>query len=90
MNPVFTLNYPELLVAETLQQHFKPKDGYGILVPLSVQQKGYDLALLCRSTSGTKVATLQVKSSRTYRGTPGTSPKSKVRTFAHYMWLNQF
>lgn len=70
MNPIFTLNYPELLVAEYLQKHFVKKAGYSVLVPLSGQQKGYDLALMRRNSHGTKVVTFQVKSSRTYTGSP--------------------
>lgn len=46
MNPVFTLNYPELAVAEYLQKVFKKTAGYSVLIPLSGQQKGYDIALL--------------------------------------------
>ena len=90
MNPVFTLNYPELLVAEALQKCFKPADGYSVLIPLSAQQKGYDLAIMQRKTQGSKVATFQVKSSRTYVGTPGKAPRTGMRNFAHYMWLKSF
>lgn len=90
MNPVFTLNYPELLVAEALQKHFKPASGYSVLIPLSAQQKGYDLALMRRTSQGSKVATFQVKSSRTYIGTPGVAPRTGMRNFSHYMWLKRF
>lgn len=90
MNPVFTLNYPELLVAEALQKYFKPASGYSVLIPLSAQQKGYDLAVMRRTSQGSKVATFQVKSSRTYLGTPGIAPRTGMRNFAHYMWLKSF
>lgn len=90
MNPIFTLNYPELLIAERLQTLFPKADGYSTLIPLSSQQKGYDIALMHRTDRGTKVATFQVKSSKTYEGTPGIAPRSNLRTFAHYMWLNRF
>jgi integrase len=43
-----------------------------------------------RHTTTTKVATFQVKSSRTYTGSPGVSARTKIRTFAHYMWLRTF
>ena len=43
-----------------------------------------------RTSTGTKVATFQVKSSRTYTGSPGVSARTKIRTFAHYMWLRTF
>jgi len=90
MNPVFTLNYPELLVATYLRKHFPASAGYSTLIPLSAQQKGYDLAVLRRTAAGVKVATFQVKSSRTYGGFPGVAPRSGLQTFAHYMWLKTF
>lgn len=90
MNPVFTLNYPELLVAESLQKHFPPTSGHSVLIPLSAQQKGYDIAVMRRTPQGSKVVTFQVKSSRTYVGTPGFAPRTKMRNFAHYMWLKRF
>ena len=90
MNPVFTLNYPELLVATYLQQHFSTKSGYSVLLPLSAQQKGYDLALVRRTAGATKVVTFQVKSSRTFDGVPGTAARTGQRNFRHYMWLKTF
>ena len=90
MNPVFTLNYPELVVASYLQKQLVRTAGYSVLIPLSTQQKGYDLAALRRTASGVKVATFQVKSSRTYVGNPGVAPRSGLQTFAHYMWLKTF
>ncbi len=50
MNPVFTLNYPELQVAEKLNALFPKTKGFSTLIPLSSQQKGYDLALMRRTT----------------------------------------
>jgi hypothetical protein len=90
MNPVFTLNYPELLVAETLQKNFTTASGCSVLIPLSAQQKGYDLAIMRRTSQASKIVTVQVKSSRTYVGNPGYAPRTKMRNFAHYMWLNTF
>ncbi len=90
MNPIFTVNYPELLVATFLQQHFSTKNGYSVLLPLSAQQKGYDLALVRRTAAATKVVTFQVKSSRTFDGMPGTAPRTGQRNFKHYMWLKTF
>lgn len=90
MNPVFTLNYPELMVAESLQKHFTSASGYSVLIPLSAQQRGYDLAVMRRTAQGSNVATFQVKSSRTYVGTPGFAPRTRMRNFAHYMWLKRF
>ncbi len=124
MNPTFTLNYPEHAVAEYLRRHFTKANGYSVLVPVSSQQKGYDLALLkhpesnnCSEAHGnasdntstptelgdngtpvlstsvklcSKVATFQVKSSRTYHAKSGTTKLTKRRTFAHNLWLNTF
>lgn len=90
MNPVFTLNYPELLVAESLQKHLPPASGHSVLIPLSAQQKGYDLAVMRRTSQGSKVASFQVKSSRTYVGTPDIAPRTGMRNFAHDMWLKRF
>lgn len=90
MNPVFTLNYPELLLSNQLQTLFPKSNGYSTLIPLSSQQKGYDIALMHRTVAGSKVATFQVKSSRTYAGSAGVTPRSKVRSFNHYMWLKSF
>ncbi len=89
MNPIFALNYPELVVAEYLQAKFTKGTEHGVLIPLSGQQKGFDLALTRRHAGTTKVATFQVKSSRTYAGTAGLNKKG-VRTFAHYTWLKRF
>ncbi len=90
MNPVFTLNYPELLVASYLQKHFPSGSGFSVHLPLSAQQKGYDLALMQRTPTGAKVITFQVKSSRTFTGSPGIAPRSGMRNFRHYMWLKAF
>ncbi len=89
MNPIFTLNYPELVVAEYLQANFPKSDGYSVLVPTSVQQRGFDLALLRRHELGSSVATFQVKSSRAYPGE--STPKGvRPRKFIHNMWLKTF
>lgn len=90
MSPVFTVNYPELLIANHLQKLFPKAKDYSVLIPLSSQQKGYDIALMRHQKMGSRVVTFQVKSSRTYEGVPGIAPRTKLRTFAHYMWLNKF
>ena len=90
MNPIFTLNYPELLVAEHLQANFPKRKDYSVLIPLSAQQKGYDLALMHRCRNRSKVVTFQVKSSKTYVHTPGISKRSGMTTFAYNMWLGRF
>src|SRR5208282_4197151 len=46
MEPVFTLQWPEFVVAQRLQEYLPRKEGYSVLVPLSRQEEGIDLAVL--------------------------------------------
>lgn len=87
MNPVFTLPYSEYEVANELAQHFKKSKGYSILLPVSRQQKGFDLVLYNSKTK--KSLRIQVKSSRTYSGN---EPKKKTENekFKYYTWFNKF
>jgi hypothetical protein len=89
MDAVFTLPYSEFAVADLFIRVFKARDGYSVFIPVSRTEKGIDLVLTRRSTGVTKVATFQIKSSRTYAGT---APKRKVkyRRYQHYTWLNRF
>lgn len=89
MEPVFTLQWPEFLVAQKLQSLLPRKDGYSILVPLSRQEKGIDLAVLRRRGNGiSHTTTIQVKASRTYVPQP---PKRKETIrFRFYTWFNRF
>ena len=65
MEPVFTLQWPEFVVAERLQSLLPRKDGYSVFIPLSRQEKGIDLAVLHRSANGrTTAKTFQVKADR--------------------------
>lgn len=76
MEPVFTLQWPEFVIAQRLQSLLPRKDGYSVLVPLSRQEKGIDLAMLHRTGTGTSVTTtIQVKAPRTYLHAP---PKRTV------------
>jgi len=89
MEPVFTLQWPEFVVAQRLQSLLPRKDGYSVLIPLSRQEEGIDLAVLHRSTTGkSETLTIQVKASRTYLPRP---PKRKgtVR-YQFYTWFNRF
>ncbi len=89
MNPVFTLNYPEFLIANHLKNLFKKEDGYSILIPVSSQQKGYDLALMRRQGSESKVSTFQVKSSTIHcENIAGTKTESKK--FVNIVWFQRF
>lgn len=89
MEPVFTLQWPEFVVAQRLQSMLSRKDGYSVLIPLSRQEEGIDLAILNRGTSGkSETVTVQVKASRTYLSSP---PKREgtVR-YKFYTWFNRF
>jgi hypothetical protein len=79
MDPVFTLQWPEFLVAERLQSLLPKKDGYSVLIPLSRQEKGVDLVIHRRDKSGaSSVLTIQVKASRTYLP-PAPKRKNTIR-----------
>jgi hypothetical protein len=90
MNPIFTLNYPEALVADYLKDHFGTKKRHSVLIPLSAQNKGYDLALVHHTGRSAKMATFQVKSSKAWDDSPGIGPRTGRRTFAHTYWLSRF
>jgi hypothetical protein len=88
MDPIFTLQWPEFLLANRLQKLLPKKDGYSILIPTSRQEKGIDLAVLKKSQGQNRVVTLQIKASRTYFGKP---PKREgTKTFSFYTWFNRF
>ena len=88
MDPVFTLQWPEFLLANRLQKLLPKKDGYSILIPTSRQEKGIDLAVLKKSHGQNRVVTIQIKASRTYFGTP--PKKENTKKFAFYTWFNRF
>jgi len=87
MDAVFTLPYPEYIVAETLAKLLPKREGFSVNIPLSRQQKGMDLLVYHRATG--KAAAIQVKSSRPYRGAP---PKRKntPKRFNYYLWFKRF
>jgi hypothetical protein len=66
MEPIFSLPYSEFCVAQQLAKWLPAKEGYSIYAPISRQQPGVDLLLGRRRASRTSVASIQVKSSRTY------------------------
>jgi len=90
MDPVFTLQWPEYIVAERLRKHFSPKDGYSILIPMSRQEKGFDLAIVYRNTRTKKpsVVTIQVKASRAYLSSP--PKRKKTIKYKYSTWFNCF
>jgi len=89
MDPVFTLQWPELVLAERLQSRLPKSQGYSVLVPTSRQEKGIDLAIL-RKQPGQKsrVVTIQVKASRTYM--PDPPKRETTKRFKYYTWFNRF
>jgi hypothetical protein len=66
MSPVFTIQFPEYDIADILQKHLPKKDHFSVAIPVSRQQKFYDLLLV--NGKSRKSLTIQVKSSRVYLG----------------------
>jgi hypothetical protein len=89
LEPIFTIPWPEFVVAEKLQNNLLRRDGYSIFVPLSRQEKGIDLAILKKiDILESSVVTIQVKASRTY---VSQAPKRKgTFRFQYYTWFNRF
>lgn len=89
MEPVFTLQWPEFIVAQKLQELLPRRDGYSILIPLSRQEEGIDLVLLHRrGNARSATTTIQIKASRTYGSRP---PRQKgIVRFQFYTWFNRF
>jgi len=89
MDPVFTLQWPEFLLANRLQKMLLKSEGFSVLVPTSRQEKGIDLAVIRKTTNGeSRVVTIQIKASRTYTSEP---PKRETtQRFRFYTWFNRF
>ena len=88
MDPVFTLQWPEYLLAHRLQILLPKKDGYSVFVPLSRQEKAVDLAILRKRGGAHKTITIQIKSSRTY--SPEPPKRQSTKRFRFYTWFNRF
>ena len=58
------MNYSEFRSAEKLMATFKKNDGFVVLLPADLQNKGYDLVLFNNKTS--KGVKIQVKGGRSY------------------------
>ena len=85
MDPVFTLQWSEFVIAEKLQKLLPKKNGYSVLVPLSRQEEGIDLAILHRKGEGkSNILTIQVKSSRTWIGKKGKDPYHFTSRFSRF------
>jgi hypothetical protein len=64
------------------------KEGYSLLVPLSRQETGIDLAILKKQGGAHRTLTMQIKASRSF---PGSQPKRETTLrFLHYTWFNRF
>jgi hypothetical protein len=88
MNPVFTLQWPEFLLAHRLQTLLPKKKGYSVFVPVSRQEKAVDLAILRKQGGAHKTITIQIKSSRTYSPRP---PKRRdTKRYRFNTWFNRF
>ena len=61
MDPVFTLQWPEFLLANQLQTLLPKKEGYSVFVPVSRQEKAVDLAILRKRGGSHKTITIQIK-----------------------------
>lgn len=94
MEPAFTLTYAEFCVAQQLTRLLPAKRGYRVFVPTSRQEPGIDLVLVRRTGGRTRVATIQVKASRTYNPRPAVKARLggyvTKRSFRYYTWFNTF
>jgi hypothetical protein len=77
----FSIPFPEYDIANILQKEFPKRDNFSVAIPLSRQQKFYDLLLV--NGESKKSLTIQVKSSRTYLG-------REKDEYQYYSWLNYF
>lgn len=88
MDPVFTLQWPEFVLAHRLQQRLPKKEGYSLLIPLSRQEKGIDLAILKKLGGAHRTLTLQIKASRAYSHPP--PKRESTKRFQFYTWFSRF
>ena len=61
---IFTIPFPEYDIADMLRKKFLKKENFSVSIPLSRQQKFYDLLLV--NGKNKKIITIQIKSSRTF------------------------
>src|SRR5262245_8479803 len=89
MDPVFTLQWPEFILANRLQRLLPRREGFSVLIPTSRQEKGIDLAVVRKGVNGkSRVVTFQIKASRTYAQA---APKRTTRErFRFHTWFNRF
>lgn len=92
MEPVFTLPWPEFHLAERLQEKLPKDAAYSLMIPMSRQEKGIDLAIMKRTPKGSRCATFQVKASRTWisAGDRTVRPRTGQRIFRYTMRFDNF
>jgi len=88
MDSVFTLQWPEFLLANELQKMLPKAQGYSVLIPTSRQEKGIDLAIIKKARGNSRVATIQIKASRTYM--PDPPKRHTTERYRYYTWFNRF
>jgi hypothetical protein len=88
MEPIFSLPYSEFCVAQQLARLLPAAKGYSLYAPVSRQQPGVDLLIARRRNQRIRVASIQVKSSRTY-SRPTTTARTK-KPFRYNTWFNNF
>lgn len=81
MQPIFTIQYGEFVVADYLSKKIK---NTSIFIPASSQEKGIDLLLYRNDHGVNKLNTIQVKMSRTYYSENSNS------AYPYYLWFNRF
>jgi hypothetical protein len=81
----FSIEYPEYHIAGLIQDDFPKANNFSVSIPLSRQQKYYDLLL--HNANNKKCLAIQVKSSRTYVNTDTTDD---LNDYNYYAWLNNF
>lgn len=89
MDPVFTIQWPEFLIANRLQKLLPKSEGFAVFIPTSRQEKGVDLAVVRKLPNAeSRVTTFQVKASRTY--SPEPPKRDTTKRFRFYTWFNRF
>lgn len=89
MDPVFTLQWPEFILANRLQKLLPKAQGFSVLVPVSRQEKGFDLAITRRAAGGkSATTTIQIKASRTYLAEP--PKRESTKRYQFETWFNRF
>ena len=79
MEPIFTMQYAELAVADYLSKNI---GKISMFIPASAQEKGIDLLMYRYIDRRNCITTVQVKMSRTYY--------DNKKKFPYHLWFNRF